>query len=64
MCRSEPRFSQIAATADDWAGLTPRQRKACTVAHVIMAAGGGADHVDVPDDVAAGPGRGSEGGRV
>lgn len=47
MCRSEPRFSQIAATADDRAGLTPRRRKARTVAHMIVAAEGSADHADV-----------------
>ncbi|MFE6632592.1 DUF2637 domain-containing protein [Streptomyces rochei] len=36
-----------AATADDYADLTPRQRKARKVARMILAAGGNADHVDV-----------------
>ncbi len=36
-----------AATADDWADLTPRQRKARKVARMILAAGGHAGHVDV-----------------
>ncbi|WP_309097541.1 DUF2637 domain-containing protein [Streptomyces sp.] len=36
-----------AATADDYADLTPRQRKARKVARMILAAGGNAAHVDV-----------------
>ncbi|WP_168376012.1 DUF2637 domain-containing protein [Streptomyces galbus] len=36
-----------AATADAWAGLSPRQIKARRVARMIVAAGGSADHVDV-----------------
>ncbi|MGC9479707.1 DUF2637 domain-containing protein [Streptomyces sp. WG4] len=36
-----------ATTADDYADLTPRQRKARKVARMILAAGGNADHVDV-----------------
>jgi hypothetical protein len=36
-----------AQTADDWASLTPRQRRARQVARMILAAGGGAGTVDV-----------------
>ncbi|MGV9915560.1 DUF2637 domain-containing protein [Streptomyces tendae] len=36
-----------AATADDYASLTPRQRKARKVARMIVLAGGHADYVDV-----------------
>ncbi|MFJ8195209.1 DUF2637 domain-containing protein [Streptomyces sp. NPDC096094] len=36
-----------AATADDYADLNPRQRKARKVARMILAAGGNADYVDV-----------------
>ncbi|MEU6594711.1 DUF2637 domain-containing protein [Streptomyces sp. NPDC046881] len=36
-----------AQLADDWAGLTPRQRKARRVARLILAAGGHAGAVDV-----------------
>ncbi|MEU4878309.1 hypothetical protein [Streptomyces sp. NPDC021608] len=36
-----------AATADAWAGLTPRQIKARRVARLIVAAGGNAANVDV-----------------
>ena len=50
-----------AATADDWAGLTPRQRKARKAARLILAAGGSADHVDVVElkeiEAAVGVGR-------
>ncbi|WP_437050824.1 DUF2637 domain-containing protein, partial [Streptomyces sp. enrichment culture] len=50
-----------AATADDWADLTPRQRKARRVARMILAAGGSADHVDVVElkeiEAAVGVGR-------
>lgn len=50
-----------AATADDWADLTPRQRKARKVARMIVAAGGSADHVDVVElkeiEAAVGVGR-------
>jgi hypothetical protein len=50
-----------AATADDWADLTPRQRKARKVARMILAAGGTADHIDVVElkeiEAAVGVGR-------
>ncbi|WP_225638436.1 hypothetical protein [Streptomyces solaniscabiei] len=36
-----------AATAEDYAGLTPRQRKARKVSRMILAANGHAGHVDV-----------------
>jgi hypothetical protein len=37
----------MTAVADDWAGLTSRRRRTHKVACMIVAAGGGADHVDV-----------------
>lgn len=46
-CRSEPRLVQTAATADDWANLTPRQRKARQVACMIVSAGGDANTVGI-----------------
>lgn len=50
-----------AATADDYADLTPRQRKARKVARMILAAGGSAAHVDVVElkdiEAAVGVGR-------
>ncbi|MFJ4276185.1 DUF2637 domain-containing protein [Streptomyces coelicoflavus] len=50
-----------AATADDYADLSPRQRKARKVARMIVAAGGNADHVDVVElkeiEAAVGVGR-------
>ncbi|MFH9090945.1 DUF2637 domain-containing protein [Streptomyces sp. NPDC017673] len=50
-----------AATADAWAGLSPRQLKARKVARMIMAAGGSAGHVDVVElkdiEAAVGVGR-------
>ncbi|MFI8221202.1 hypothetical protein [Streptomyces sp. NPDC085932] len=47
-----------AATADDWADLTPRQRKERKVARMILAAGGDADRVRLSDiEAAVGVGR-------
>ncbi|MEV4046685.1 DUF2637 domain-containing protein [Streptomyces sp. NPDC049744] len=47
-----------AATADDYADLTPRQRKARKVARMILAAGGDAERVKLSDiEAAVGVGR-------